>query len=151
MTIPGFETDGLNFVGKHDVIQEAYWSLNLTNMSGPNGNIDTTGWFGVIDSGTSLIVGPNSMIDPLIEGITVDKYCAGVEDLPNVSFTFDSTTYTLTSADYVIRVQDQCIMGIAAMEFPEGFNYFILGDVFMRPYPTWFNQNDNTVSFYSKA
>jgi hypothetical protein len=33
------------------------------------------------------------------------------------------------------------------MVFPTGFNYLIMGDVFMRRYPTYFNQNDNTVSF----
>jgi len=38
-------------------------------------------------------------------------------------------------------------MGIQSMAFPAGFNYFILGDVFMRKYPTFFSLNDNTVSF----
>jgi hypothetical protein len=33
------------------------------------------------------------------------------------------------------------------MDFPAGFNYFIVGDVFMRKYPSYFNLNDNTVSF----
>jgi hypothetical protein len=33
------------------------------------------------------------------------------------------------------------------MDFPEGFNYFIIGDVFMRKYPSYFNLNENTVSF----
>jgi hypothetical protein len=33
------------------------------------------------------------------------------------------------------------------MAFPEGFNYFIFGDVFMRKYPSYFNAMDNTVSF----
>lgn len=33
------------------------------------------------------------------------------------------------------------------MAFPEGFNYMIMGDVFMRKYPSYFNANDNTVSF----
>jgi hypothetical protein len=35
------------------------------------------------------------------------------------------------------------------MKVPEGraFPYFILGDVFMRKYPSYFNLNDDTVSF----
>ena len=33
------------------------------------------------------------------------------------------------------------------MDFPAGFDYFIVGDVFMRKYPSYFNANDNTVSF----
>ena len=38
-------------------------------------------------------------------------------------------------------------MGIQSMAFPEGFNYSILGDVFMRKYLSYFNLNDNAVSF----
>jgi len=38
-------------------------------------------------------------------------------------------------------------MGIQGMDFPEGFNYFILGDVFMRRYPSHFNRDTDTVSF----
>jgi len=36
------------------------------------------------------------------------------------------------------------------MAFPEGFNYFILGDVFMRKYPSYFSRDTNTVSFLRK-
>jgi len=41
-------------------------------------------------------------------------------------------------------------MGIMSMAVPDDFHYIIVGDVFMRPYPTYFNRNDNTVSFYTK-
>jgi len=46
--------------------------------------------------------------------------------------------------------QTQCLMGIMSMPVPEGFDYVIVGDVFMRPYATHFSRNDNTVSFYTK-
>jgi hypothetical protein len=32
-------------------------------------------------------------------------------------------------------------------EFPPTFNYFILGDVFMRKYYTYFDENTNRVGF----
>lgn len=38
-------------------------------------------------------------------------------------------------------------MGIQSMDFPEGFNYFIVGDVFMRKYPTLFDLDQNQVQF----
>jgi len=37
------------------------------------------------------------------------------------------------------------------MAFPPTFHYFILGDVFMRKYPTLFSLDDNTVSFQNGA
>jgi len=39
-------------------------------------------------------------------------------------------------------------MGIAGADLPDDFKYVIVGDVFMRKYPTHFNKNDNTVTFY---
>lgn len=152
MTIPGFETDGLNFRATHNVIEETYWNLNMVGIEGPNGFIDTTGYKAAIDSGTSLIMGSNSLVDPLIEGIVVDKMCEGVEDLPDISFHFDDEVYVLTQNDYVLRLDSgdevQCILGISGADLPDDFNYFIVGDVFLRPYPAHFNKNDNTVSFY---
>jgi len=40
-------------------------------------------------------------------------------------------------------------MGIMGMEVPTGFDYIIVGDVFIRKYPSYFNLTDNTVSFYN--
>lgn len=114
--------------------------------------IDTTGYLAVIDSGTSLMMGPSAITDPLIEGITVESDCSGIESLPDVFLTFNDVTYTLSYEDYVLKVGSedapQCVMGIASAEFPEGFNYFIFGDVLMRKYNTLFDANNNTVSFF---
>jgi len=153
MTMPGIdESLGLTKMGTHDVIEETYWNLNVTKLSGPNGDIDTTGYKAAIDSGTSLIIGPKPLLDPLVEGITVDQKCNGIEDLPNITFTFDDIDYVLTPDDYVVKVtefgQTQCLMGIMGMDVPEGFDYIITGDVFMRPYPTLFDKNNKTVTFY---
>lgn len=63
----------------------------------------------------------------------------------------DGMDYPLTADDYVLKVsaagQTEFMLGIQSMAFPAGFHYFIVGDVFMRKYPTYFNLNDNTVSF----
>jgi len=42
-------------------------------------------------------------------------------------------------------------MGIMGAAVPEGFNYMIVGDVFMRRYPPYFNANDNTVTFFEET
>jgi hypothetical protein len=38
-------------------------------------------------------------------------------------------------------------MGIMGAQFPEGFDYMIIGDVFMRAYPTYFDKPNNRVGF----
>jgi len=153
MVMPGVDEDlGLTQKAVHDVIEETYWNVNFASMTGPNGTIDTTGYKAAIDSGTSLIMGPNTLFEPLLEGITVEEDCSNLDSLPDITFTFDSTDYVLTANDYVLKetVMDntQCIMGIMGADLPSDFNYVIVGDVFMRPYPTKFDLDNKTVSFY---
>jgi len=155
MVVPGIDEErNLNVIKEHAVIEETYWNVAFDSMTGPNGTIDTTGYKAAIDSGTSLIMGPNSLIEPLIEGITVEQDCTGVEDLPDITFTFDGVDYVLTQEDYVVKVtqagQTQCIMGIAGADLPDSFKYVIVGDVFMRPYPCKFDRDNKTVTFYEK-
>jgi len=59
-------------------------------------------YYAVIDSGTSILVGPTKLVNDLIDGITVKKTCKGIEDLPDVTFTLDNIDYTLTYNDYVL-------------------------------------------------
>jgi len=152
MIIPGMETEGYTTIDKHTVAEQKYWALNLMGAAQGTTKVDVpSGYLAVIDSGTSLLVGPKSIVDPLIKGITVDKACAGIDSLPDISFTIDTQTYTLAASDYVLKIsaggQSECLLGIQSMDFPASFHYFILGDVFMRKYPSYFNLNDNTVSF----
>jgi len=108
-------------------------------------------YYAVIDSGTSILVGPEKIVNQLIDGITVKKTCKGVEDLPDVTFTIDGIDYTLTADDYVLKITDmgitECMMGIMGSAFPPSFNYFILGDVFMRKFYTFFDKENNRVGF----
>ena len=155
MTMPGIDEElGMSEIASHKVIEETYWNLDFTKLSGPNGDVDITGYKAAIDSGTSLIMGPNTVIQPLIEGITVNKDCSGKEDLPDITFTFDSTDYVLTANDYVLEVSNgrstQCLMGIQGADLPDDFKYVIVGDVFMRVYPSKFSLDDKTVTFYKQ-
>ena len=147
MVIPGMDSENYSTIDTHKVVEQKYWALQLDSIAQGTKKIDASKYKAVIDSGTSLLVGPKEIVGQLIDGIEVKKDCSNLDSLPDMSFTIDSTTYTLSAKDYVLNVQNNCLLGVQAMDFPEGFNYFILGDVFMRKYPTYFNLNDNTVSF----
>jgi len=153
MTMPGIdESLNLEKIYTHDVVQKTYWNVNIEKMTGPNGVIETPGIMAAIDSGTSLIVGSKTIIDPLIEGIVVNEFCRGIDQLPDITFTFDGIDYVLGYQDYVVQVEQngitECVMGIASADLGDSFPYIIVGDVFMRPYPTLFDKDNNTVTFY---
>lgn len=63
----------------------------------------------------------------------------------------DGIDYVLTYNDYVVKVESdgitECINGVMGSTFPPTFKYFILGDVFMRKYYTYFDKNNNRVGF----
>lgn len=153
MMMPGWDTENYNTIDTHKVVEEKYWALQLDSIAQGDKKIDASKYKGVIDSGTSILVGPKEIVDPFIEGITVSPDCSGIDQLPELSFTLDGTKYPLSPSDYVLKVESpltkksECILAVQSMAFPEGFNYFIIGDTFMRKYPTLFNPNDNTVSF----
>jgi len=65
MTIPGYEQSAMNGEMQfHNVVEEKYWSLNFTSMQqSGKAKIDMSRYRAVIDSGTSVIVGPTELID----------------------------------------------------------------------------------------
>ena len=108
-------------------------------------------YYAVIDSGTSIIMGPEELVNQLIDGIDVKATCRGIEDLPDITFTLDGRDYVLTYNDYVLKVTEmgitECVMAIMGSAFPSYFNYFILGDNFMRKYYSFFDKENNRVGF----
>lgn len=157
MTLPGYDSEivGNTDFTYHNVIEERYYSLKLDSVSQGSNKIDTTGWKAVIDSGTSVIVGSSKIVDPLIKGITVNDDCSGVDQLPNLTWTIDNIDYVMTPNDYVLKVtsggETECVMGVLSSAFPDNFNYFILGDSFMRKYYSYFDKENNRVGFIEKS
>jgi len=156
MVIPGKDEDAkFTKIATHKVIEETYWALDLKGLKNGDKTVDVTGYKGVIDSGTSLIAGPEAIVSPLIDGITVNQDCSGQDSLPDLTFTLDSTEYVLKPEHYVLQVtqlgQTECLLGIQAIKgTPADFKYLIMGDVFMRPYPTFFDKDNNEVTFYTE-
>jgi len=47
-----------------------------------------------------------AIVNPLLDGIHVNSDCSGLDDLPDISFDIDSTTYTLGPHDYVVELNE---------------------------------------------
>lgn len=143
MVFPGIDesVSALTDFEFHNVTQDRYWSIQLDSI----GDAKFSGVYGVIDSGTSLLVGSQEHVDKILKGATVSPDCSDMDKLQNLDVVFNGVTYPLTPKDYVIQVtegdQTECVMGIMGAEFPANFPYFIIGDVFMRKYPTVFDKS----------
>lgn len=155
LTLPGYDQAAVN--GQefqfHNVVEQRYYSLNLTGIKKGDAKIPSDGYKAVIDSGTSVLVGPNTLVKPLIEGITVNDDCSGIDALPTITFQIDGIDYPLTPNDYVLKVTQgsdtECVLAVMGQDFPSGFDYFILGDTFMRKYYSYFDKKNNRVGFIS--
>lgn len=92
----------------------------------------------IVDSGTSLIVGPAPEVDFLAYHMGAvfqqGMYLVDIrESLPDIAFKFGGVEFTLTPQDYILDVDERAgvaILGLQGAQMPQ----WILGDVFMRPY-----------------
>jgi len=153
MMMPGFDEDisKLEDYHFHNVIEERYYSLNLESF----GEAKFSGIKGVIDSGTSLIVGDKASVAKILKGATVAQDCSDMDKLETLDVVIDGVSYPLTPEQYVLRItqgtETQCVMGIMGAAFPAGFDYMIIGDVFLRAYPAYFDKENNQVGFMRPA
>mmetsp|Transcript_32830 Transcript_32830/g.32053 ORF Transcript_32830/g.32053 Transcript_32830/m.32053 type:complete len:311 (+) Transcript_32830:20-952(+) len=95
--IPGYdESKFMSEFNFHPIEEKAYWSIKFNHayQSGKD-KIDASKYLAVIDSGTSLIMGPSEIIAPLLEDIKVHRMCRDVELLPDITFNFNDIEYTL--------------------------------------------------------
>jgi len=143
MMFPGIDesVSALSDFEFHKVTEQRYWSIQLDRI----GDADLGGLHGVIDSGTSLLVGDQKHVDAILNGATVAQDCSDMDQLKTLDVVFNGVAYPLEPEDYVIKItqggESQCVMGIMGAQFPEHFPYFIVGDVFMRKYPTVFDRS----------
>ena len=97
-----------------------------------------------IDTGTSLIVGPASIIDEINQSITADAEngtieCSKLSSLPSITFTFGGRDFVLEGKDYIVKLNiggnDYCMSGFSSLEQDFSMNsLWIVGDVFLRKY-----------------
>lgn len=145
------------------VISDTYWTVELGGMS-VNGKSITKVKQGIVDSGTSLIVGPKLEVKALAEAAGATEVQAGEYSvdcsatLPDISvkvghgdseYDFVISGEALKIKICVAKIICQCLFGVAGMDLPEPL--WILGDVMMREHYTVFDFGQNRVGFADLA
>merc|ERR1711988_1911189 len=151
------------FTGKisyHPVLRRTMgnWALKLTHLRVGDSKVNHCGKKGclaIIDTGTSLLVGPDQVVDGVKKQMGVEPDCSNIDTAPAVHFGFgDEPEMTLTAKDLTLQIksysQISCKSAMASsgsripMTFPhhDGMPVVIMGDSFLRHWYTVFDNDD---------
>jgi cathepsin D len=136
---------------------DTYWQIAVDSISIGSTKVSATGIKGIVDTGTSLLVGDKTLINEINALVgTVAKNCSNLSSLKNATFVIGGIEYVLTPQDYVLQVTSggstQCTNGFMGMDVPEQLkNALIMGDLFISTYYTHFDYAGNRVGFAPAA
>jgi hypothetical protein len=136
-------TDSNHYTGDFVTVplsSDTYWQVELTAITANYQRVGPSVSAAIIDSGTSLLVGPTQDVTAMMSAIGAKQASQGTyvmqcSDLSTVtlSFSLHGNEFRLSGQDLVLQeAQGQCLLGIQADDNVGPL--WILGDVFMRPY-----------------
>uniref|UniRef100_UPI002147A7F5 pepsin-like aspartyl protease n=1 Tax=Endozoicomonas sp. ONNA2 TaxID=2828741 RepID=UPI002147A7F5 len=136
---------------------DAYYNIAFDGIAVNNDSIPLTCQSegqcrAIVDSGTSLIVGPANDIASIQNALNINPDCSNLNEQPNLVFTIDGNSYTVPPEFYVVKQvdwwgQEQCTAGLA----PGNQDFWIFGDAFMRGFYVVFDKTDSRIAFAQLA
>uniref|UniRef100_A0A671Y750 pepsin A n=1 Tax=Sparus aurata TaxID=8175 RepID=A0A671Y750_SPAAU len=126
---------------------ERFWQITMDSVS-VNGQVVACngGCQAIVDTGTSLVIGPQSDIDTInrlvgeIGEMTVN--CDEIPQMPDVTFHIQGHEFTLPSTAYIRQTKHYgCLTGFDR----GGHSEWILGDVFLRHFYSIYSRAQNMV------
>lgn len=136
--------------------EKGYWQFKMDsvlvreNTMQKRAVVCQSGCNAIADTGTSLIVGPSGDMDEINAAIgglpngdgSYSLECKG--SYPDVTLTIGGRSFVLQSKDYTLQFDDgSCLSGFSG----GSENLWILGDVFIGPYYTVFDGQNDRVGF----
>ncbi|XP_010434351.1 PREDICTED: aspartic proteinase oryzasin-1-like [Camelina sativa] len=133
-------TNPAHYTGEHVYVTvgEARHNFQMNNIF--VGTIDTkkcsAGCDAFVDSGTTNIQGPPDMIKDINGRIDAAPNCSNYENLPDVTFTIQGRSYSVSPLDYIRKVGDRhCTSRFEGSDYDD----WVLGMPFIRAFHTVFD------------
>ncbi|XP_074041020.1 uncharacterized protein [Leptinotarsa decemlineata] len=140
------------------VTRQGYWQIKMDYLSLYGLLFCHSNCQAIVDTGTSLIIGPKKDIQDIHQMMvakptTGGQYvvnCRYISTLPHVKFVIGGKTFTLEPSEYILKVisgyTTQCFSPFMGMDIePPVGPLWILGDVFIRKYYTEFDLGNNRI------
>jgi cathepsin D len=139
------------------VTTQGYWQGSFDGIS-INGKSVINGESAIIDTGTTQVVGDTQSVQTIYDKITGSKYIgSGTWTIPcdfntPVSITFSGKEFQISASTFNLGPESSgsktCVGGFGAVE---GYDFWIVGDVFLQNVYTSFDLGNNRVGFASLA
>ncbi|XP_043915012.1 napsin-A isoform X1 [Protopterus annectens] len=157
-TDPKYYTGEIDY---YNVTRQAYWQIKADGVNvGSQLSLCKGGCQAIVDSGTSLIVGPAEEVRalqrvigalPLFNGEYIIS-CNKIPSLPVITFQLGGKAYNLTGEQYILKESQFgvsiCLSGFLGLDIPPPAGpLWILGDVFIGQYYSIFDRENNRVGF----
>mmetsp|Transcript_24095 Transcript_24095/g.58590 ORF Transcript_24095/g.58590 Transcript_24095/m.58590 type:complete len:410 (-) Transcript_24095:78-1307(-) len=131
-----------------------YWQIEIGDIAIDDSPASLcSGCQVAVDTGTSQLAGPTSVINALTSKLEVHSDCSNFHSLPKLGFTIGESgskrVLNLDPADYIDKTDhDTCELSLMPLDVPPPNGpLFILGDPFLRKYYTVYDRENKRVGF----
>lgn len=132
-----------------DLSAEGYWQFKMDDIAinGKRANLcGTAGCQVTVDTGSSLLMGPQRQIAQMTKLLDIDEKCDKPK-LPNMGFVVNGKTLELSAEDYLDKDATGCWLGFMAIGDTGRGPLFVLGYPFLRKYYTAFDYKNKKLGF----
>jgi len=135
------------------VTRALYWQIEIEGFS--MGDYKTNEpQAAIVDTGTSLIIGPNEAVKEIAELAGIDYFspdsvllvdCDKVQDMPDLTFVINGNNFTIPNYMLFLDYGGECIFALEGYDFYTPTLTWILGDMFLHRFYSVFDYENEMI------